>query len=228
MREAAGDEKKLKIAQVRYTRLNQEYARFSKAVGLRTQTERLHTAGFDYKQGKAATKAAEKSLKSVAKSANNDIIKAKSLTIKTPIEQRHTGKGNPNAILQFGTSLNNRQKMLLEQLSGFDSRVTVPKKSVKMSDLAALTATTGNEFALFTKGNSRLVIRGNAKIVNIGIEDAKALAADGYRWSGHTHPGGTALVLIASDGDKAVLQCFPQEQSVIYNSKGEYNIYGKE
>ena len=55
VREAAGDEEKLKIAQVRYTRLNQEYARFSKAAGLRTQTERLHTAGFDYKQGKKAT-----------------------------------------------------------------------------------------------------------------------------------------------------------------------------
>ncbi len=228
MREAAGDEKKLKIAQVRYTRLNQEYARFSKAAGLRTQTERLHTAGFDYKQGKVAAKAVEKPSRSVAKSENNDIIKAKSLTIKTPIEQRHLGKGNPNAILQFGTSLNNRQKLLLEQLSEFDSRITVPKKSVKMSDLAALTATTGNEFALFTKGNSRLVIRGNAKMVNIGIEDAKILAAEGYRWSGHTHPGDSAFVLIASNGDKAVLKCFLQEQSVIYNSKDEYNVYGKE
>lgn len=55
VREAAGDEEKLKVAQVRYTRLNQEYARFSKAAGLRTQTERLRTAGFDYKQGKKAT-----------------------------------------------------------------------------------------------------------------------------------------------------------------------------
>lgn len=55
VREAAGDEEKLKIARVRYTCLNQEYARFSKAAGLRTQTERLYTAGFDYKQGAKAT-----------------------------------------------------------------------------------------------------------------------------------------------------------------------------
>lgn len=33
VREAAGDEERLKLAQVRYTRLNQEYARFSKAAG---------------------------------------------------------------------------------------------------------------------------------------------------------------------------------------------------
>ena len=58
VREAAGDEEKLKLAQVRYTRLNQEYARFSKSAGLRTQTERLRTAGFDYKQGREATKTA--------------------------------------------------------------------------------------------------------------------------------------------------------------------------
>lgn len=70
VREAAGDEEKLKIAQVRYTRLNQEYARFSKAAGLRTQTERLHTAGFDYKQGKAAAKAAEKHYQEWSKSIN--------------------------------------------------------------------------------------------------------------------------------------------------------------
>ena len=160
--------------------------------------------------------------------SEDGIIKIKSATIEAPIEQRHTGKGNPNAILQFGISLNNRQKVLLEQLPEFDSRVIVPKRSVKMSDLAALTATTGDEFAMFTRSNSRLVVRGNWQMVNIGIKDAKALAAEGYKWSGHTHPGDNLFVLFASDGDKAVLRQFAQEQSVIYNSKGEYNVYGKE
>lgn len=225
VREAAGDEERLKLAQVRYTRLNQEYARFSKAAGLRTQTERLRIAGFDYKQGKIAVKAVEKALISVEKPENSGIIETKSLTIKTLIEQRHTGRGNPNAILQFGTSLNNRQKLLLEQLPEFDNRITVPKKSVKMSDLTALTAITGNEFALFTKGNSRLLIRGNTKMVNIGIEDAKILAAEGYRWSGHTHPGTEFICMQPSDGDYAILECFGQSSSVIYNSKGDFRIF---
>lgn len=35
-------------------------------------------------------------------------------TIELPIEQKHTGKGNPNAVL--GIELNNRQKDLLEKL----------------------------------------------------------------------------------------------------------------
>jgi len=89
--------------------------------------------------------------------------------IELPIEQRNTGKGNPNAVLMFGVELNNRQKKLLEQLSDFDSKVIVPKKSVKMSDLAALTAYTGDEFAMFTNGNERLIIRGNQRGVNVDV-----------------------------------------------------------
>lgn len=54
--EALGDEKALKTARARYTRLNQEYGRFSRAAGLRTQTARLKAAGFSYKQGREAVK----------------------------------------------------------------------------------------------------------------------------------------------------------------------------
>lgn len=101
--------------------------------------------------------------------------------IEQPIEQQHTGKGNPNAILTFDVELNNRQAQLLEQLPDFDSRVTVPKNSVNMSDLSALTAKTGQEFAMFTKGQERLIIRGDANSVNIDIDTARQLAAAGYR-----------------------------------------------
>lgn len=93
--------------------------------------------------------------------------------IEQPIEQQHTGKGNPNAILTFDMSLNNRQQKLLDSLPGYDSRAVVPKESVNMSDLSALTAKTGDEFAMFTKGGERLIIRGNSSKVNIGLDEAK-------------------------------------------------------
>lgn len=54
--EGAGDDDALRAARTRYTRLNQEYTRFSKAAGLRTQTARLKAAGFSYKQGREAVK----------------------------------------------------------------------------------------------------------------------------------------------------------------------------
>lgn len=148
--------------------------------------------------------------------------------IEIPIEQRNTGKGNPNAVLMFGIDLNNRQQKLLEQLPEFDSKVIVPKKFVKMSDLSALTAYTGDEFAMFTKGGKRLIIRGNPRSVNIDIAAAKALAEKGYRWSGHTHPGIDYNCLTASTGDKAILNCFTHNISVIYNSKGQYLTFDEE
>ena len=147
--------------------------------------------------------------------------------IEFPIEQKHTGKGNPNAVLTFGIELNNRQKNLLEQLSEFDSRIIVDKKSVNMADLSALTAHTGDEFAMFTKGKDRLIIRGNEYMVQIDVEDAVKLAKDGYRWSGHTHPGTDFLCMQPSDGDYAVLNCFGHSSSVIYNSKGDFRTFEK-
>ncbi len=148
--------------------------------------------------------------------------------IEQPIEQQHTGKGNPNAILTFDVDLNNRQKELLESLPEYDSRITVPKELVNMADLSAMTAKTGDEFAMFTKGNERMIIRGNSKKVNISTDNAKQFSEQGYKWSGHTHPGTDINVLMPSDGDKQILRCFEQEQSVIYNSKGSYQTFGKE
>lgn len=145
--------------------------------------------------------------------------------IENPIEQKHGGKGNPNAILHFDVELNNRQRKILELLPEYDNRIIVPKNEVSMTDLAALTAKTGVEFALFTKRNERLIIRGNEYMVNIGIETASALAADGFRWSGHTHPGVDFLVMQPSDGDYEILECFAQKNAVIYNSKGEFRTY---
>ena len=148
-------------------------------------------------------------------------------SIDMPIEQRNTGKGNPNAILMFGVELNNRQKTLLEKLPEFDSRIIVDKKSVNMTDLSALTAHTGHEFAMFTKGNERIIIRGNSVKVNIGISEAEELAKEGYKWSGHTHPGIDFLCMQPSDGDYTILGCFKQKSSAIYNSKGDYRTFEK-
>ena len=59
--EAAGDKDRLLTDQIRLRRLRQEYGRFSKAAGLRTQQERLEIAGFGTKR--AAVKAPPKTEK---------------------------------------------------------------------------------------------------------------------------------------------------------------------
>ena len=164
--------------------------------------------------------------KLIDKSGESGIIKEEDM-INSPIEQTHTGKGNANAILMFDVELNNRQQELLNKLPEYGSKTTVPKNSVNMADLSALTAKTGVEYAMFTKGGERLVLRGGVGDVPIYKSDALQLASEGYRWSGHTHPGTNFICLSASKGDLGVLNCFPQQTSVIYNSKGEYLTFSK-
>ena len=171
--------------------------------------------------------------KQFANGKNHGILKSGSgemtiHSIDSPIEQRNTGKGKPAAITHYDVELNNRQQRLLEKLPEFDSRVTVPKDDVSMIDLSALTAKTGDEFALFTKQGERLVIRGNGTKVQITLEDAKRLAEQGYTWSGHTHPGVDFNCLQASPGDMQILKCFQQDCSSIYNSLGERLEFWKE
>lgn len=149
LEKGGADKSDVLAAKTKHHALSDEYAQFSKAMDLPQQRERVSIdgrKGVDVSFGESL----ETGEKPVAKSENSGIIKVNNMkadknsriinSIEQPIEQRNTAKGNPNAVLTFGAELNNRQKKLLEQLPEYDSRFTVPKKSVKMSDLAALTA----------------------------------------------------------------------------------------
>ena len=148
--------------------------------------------------------------------------------IYSPINARNTGRGKPQGIAMFGTGLNTRQKNLLGQLDKYDASTTVDKNDVNMADLCALTAETGDEFAMFTRGSKRMIIRGDKKSVNVTVDKAKEMAQNGYRWSGHTHPGYDYNVLTASEGDYNVLKAFGQKEGTIYNSLGQYMIFSLE
>lgn len=58
--ESTGDQDKLTTDQIRLQRIRQEYKRFSKTAGLRTEDERLHVAGFGRKEAAQANAAARK------------------------------------------------------------------------------------------------------------------------------------------------------------------------
>ena len=143
------------------------------------------------------------------------------------IENKHTGVGVPSDIYRHDRPLNSRQQRLLDALPEYDCRVVVGKDDVSMTDLSALTAKEGVEFAMFTRGQERLVVRGDARHVNINGNDAAKLNAQGYKWSGHTHTGDKKMHLLHSYGDLVVLGEFKQPESVIYNSVGEFRTFGK-
>ena len=94
--EAAGDGEKLQTDQIKLQLLRQEYARFSKAAGLRTQTERAEAVGFGWKQAGDARKTFEK-YSSVRYNKNGTVVVTDDWTSKghTSIPQ----KFRPNAVL---------------------------------------------------------------------------------------------------------------------------------
>ena len=141
------------------------------------------------------------------------------------IMSRNSSRGNPSAIMHFDVELNTRQKKLLQQLSDYDSSIIVNKSDANLKDLAALTAKTGNEFAMFTRGSQRMIVRGNANAVNINGSMAQKLYNSGFKWSGHTHPGTGLNVKFASEGDIYILNQFKQTQSVILDSRGNFNVF---
>ena len=143
-------------------------------------------------------------------------------TINSPIEHGpHSGKGEPWAITRHNRPLTNRQQALLDLLPAHDSVADLAKGDVSMKDLAALTAKTGVEFAMFTRKQERRIIRGDKRSVNIDYDKAVQMKADGYKWSGHTHTSG----VIPSNGDKDVLRGFGGKRSVIYDAMGNRNMF---
>ena len=132
----------------------------------------------------------------------------------------HPATGNPRAIVRGLGELSNRQRGVLDNLPTFGAETITNTKGFGVTDLAALTASTGDEFAMFTTGGRRLVVRGGPTSVPIGVNRAQELSGQGWRWSAHTHPGTSDWVLQSSPGDRAVLEAFGQGESVIYNSLG--------
>lgn len=216
---AAGLEEDAQAANIKLRRLNAKYKEFSEESGLPEQRERLKV--YKNEQKNIFTSSDSRRIMNAESGGGHVTIN----NIERPIEQRNTGKGNPNAILHFDVDLNNRQEKILDALPNFDSRIVISKNNVSMIDLAALTAKTGDEFALFTKSGERMVVRGNSAMVAITPEEARTLGEDGYNWSGHTHPGIDMNSLQPSSGDYAILNQFDQQQSLIYNSAGQYLVF---
>lgn len=137
---------------------------------------------------------------------------------------RTVSAGNPGEVY-YGGNLSARQTRLLDQLPVEGAEVIVPKSAASMSDVAALTAQTGDEFAVLTTGGRRMIIRGNPVSVPLDVDRARELAAQGWRFSAHTHPGPTAAQLRSSIGDRNVLQAFGGSRSAIYNSVGQRGLF---
>ena len=140
-------------------------------------------------------------------------------SISNPIEHSH-----PVDVAFGGKALNHWQQGVLDSLREYGSQKPFRKCDVSMLDLSAITAITGDEFAMFTRGGERLIVRGENERVPINVRKAEELREAGYRWSGHTHPGITDASLVVSDGDRKILIAFKQGRSSLYNASGRHAL----
>jgi hypothetical protein len=138
-----------------------------------------------------------------------------------------SAKGNPSAISRGYSELSKAQTFVLSKLPEVGSQTIVPKRLFGQNDLAALTAATGDEFAMFTTGGRRLIIRGGTEGVPVGVEMAEQLSQKGWRWSAHTHPGIDDIVLRSSPGDVEILKSMQGQASAILNSEGRRKLFNK-
>lgn len=162
-------------------------------------------------------------------SATANVTKAGMLKLYDVRKARQTviATSSPAEIAWGTGKLSARQQALLDSLPKIRSQLKLHKSDISVTDLAALTAHTGDELALFTRGSQRLIIRGNSSGVVLSIEKLQFLREQGFRWSAHSHPSLSISgeSLIASGGDRAALEIFGQERSLILDSFGRRNVF---
>ncbi|MDF3055777.1 MAG: Rhs-family protein [Gammaproteobacteria bacterium] len=90
--------------------------------------------------------------KPVTRDATEYILRGRGATTGTTISA-----STPSEIAWGYGSLSGRQQGILDQLPDSLSQLSLKKSQIKVTDLAALTAQTGDEFALFTRGSQRLI-----------------------------------------------------------------------
>jgi hypothetical protein len=120
-----------------------------------------------------------------------------------------------------GQHLRPRQRAIHEALPNSGDTAIFHKRDVGMSDLKKLSAETGDEYSMFTKGNERFVIRGKPP-KTAGKPPEIEVPAHMYqdvvsgrmgKFSGHTHPPGYRTT--PSNADKGFLDKFNYGKKIV-------------
>lgn len=167
--EATGDKDKLQTDQIRLVRLRQEYARFSKGVGLPMQHARMETAGFDWKKAKAAEKAHE-ALAASAKEVKTIFGTDNAKDLKKAVNRSTIAIQNGFACFPDGDQLNEHAKNVAPIEGFFDVAMHGTPQSVEFrSEENKMSARTLATVIRHSKGysgqNIRLLSCNTGKII---------------------------------------------------------------
>jgi len=153
---------------------------------------------------------------------NSPLLRVRNLTHEGPGELIINTSGDSPGFGQLSpvSSLNKRQRELLELLSESGDTAILPKNSVSMNDLRQLTNVTGDEFNMFTNGGQRLIIRGSGRKIEVSQEMFNDLVNGYYgKFSGHTHPPGYSME--PGPNDSWFLKKIHQEESSVWGNDGD-------
>ena len=176
-----------------------KYKDFSYKTSLPPQKQRLQMYGFNRSVSQKAVHANKSSI----------LLRTENLQYKEYLSQLKDGK----------VELKEKQKLLLGGLEKAGDFVQLKKKDVSLDDLAALSAYQKCEFAIFTKGKNRILLRGNYNSCNISETLSEIVLDKRWEWTGHSHP--TITKLSASSADRNALKHFTwQKESSIIDLKG--------
>lgn len=124
------------------------------------------------------------------------------------------------SIVDKSDTLKTRHKRMLEMTSEPLSWAQFKSKSVHIRDIAALTAATGDEYAIFQRGGKKILLRGKGSIWRIPQELQKKILDEQWSWDSHSHP--IMGVPYSSSEDRRTLRLFTwQTKSTIINLRGE-------
>ena len=149
------------------------------------------------------------------------------------IQNRNTHiVGKPNLLYNYSEAkLSRTQRFLLDEFKS-NRIIKINKKkaniNVTMKDISALTAITGLEYGLFERNDIYIIVKGTYNSIYLNERESAKLINGKFKWIGHTHPGNSFNCLIPSDGDYNTLKMFKQKRSTIYNSVGDYYVFGEE
>lgn len=116
-------------------------------------------------------------------------------------------------------SLRSRQKKVFSAIPNVGDWAELRNKQISIEDLAALTAYTGHEFALFGDEQSKVVVHGGASSWNIPYKLWEKIQKEQLVWIAHSHP--TFERLTSSAEDRKTLKLFTwQTKSIIIDLNG--------
>ena len=210
--DAMGDKSALAAAKIKLDEKMAAYKGFSAQINIREKLER--TTVFGYDRGVSARASREVRFQTFWQGVSISQPKRPHILEREAYVQsigRNLGR------------LSETDSAILSQIEARFSWAQVPVESADIYTLAALTAETGDEFAMFARNNVKIVLHGasaDGRAWSIPEDLARRIFDEQLRWTGHSHP--TTENLQPSVDDRKTLRLFTwQEKSDIVDLHGK-------